>query len=53
MFLHHMELENIDVGSTTETWINNTTDLDSLTSQAKQAGYTTISHKCKIGKEGD
>ena len=46
MFLHHMELANMDFGFTTETLIDNTIDQDSMTSQAKQAGYTNISHEC-------
>ena len=52
IFLHHMELANIDVGFITETWINSITDLDSMILQAKQAGYTIISHKCAIRKGG-
>ena len=52
IFLHHMELANIDVGFITETWINNTTDLDSMTSQATEAGYTIISCKYTNRKGG-
>ena len=44
MFLHHMELANTDIGVITETWVNNKIDQHSMISQAKQAGYTTISH---------
>ena len=47
-----MELANLDIGFITETWINKTTALDSMTSQAKQAGYTIISHKCTKRKGG-
>ena len=52
MFLHHMELVYIDIGFITESWINNITDLDSMTSQAKQAGYIIISHEHTNRKGG-
>ena len=51
MVLHHMELENIDIGFITETWINNTRDRELITSQAKQVGYTIISQEC-INRKG-
>ena len=44
MFLHDMELANIDIRFIAETWINNKTDVDSMISQANQAEYTIISH---------
>ena len=40
-----MESEKIDIGFITETWINNTIDLELITSQAKHVGYTIISHE--------
>ena len=52
MFLHHIELANIDIGFITETWINSAIDLDSIISQAKVAGYTIIPHECTNWKEG-
>ena len=45
-----MELAYIDIGFITDTWINNTRDLDSMISQAKLAGYTIISHGHMNGK---
>ena len=44
MFLHDMELANIDIRFIAETWINNKTDVDSMISKANQAEYTIISH---------
>ena len=52
MFLHHMELGHMAIGFIIETWINNMTDLHSMISQAKQAGYTIISHECTNRKGG-
>ena len=44
MILHHMEVDKIDIGFITETWINNTIDQELVISQSKNAGYTIISH---------
>ena len=44
MVLHHMEVNKIDIGFITETWINDKIDQDIITSQAKNTGYTIISH---------
>ena len=52
MVLHHMEVDKIDIGFITETWINNNIDQDIITSQAKNAGYTIISHKHSNRKGG-
>ena len=52
MVLHHLESEKICIGFITETWINNTIDLELITSQAKHVGYTIISHKCTNRKGG-
>ena len=51
MFLHHLELANIDIGFITDAWINNTTDVDSVISQAKNLG-TLLSHTNVQIKEG-
>ena len=45
MILHHMEVDKIDIGLITETWINNTIDQELVISQSKNAGYTIISHE--------
>ena len=45
MILHHMEVDKIDIGFITETWINNTIDQELVISQSKNAGYTIISHE--------
>ena len=52
MVLHHVELENIDIGFITETWNNNTIDQDVMTSQAKHVGYTIILHEHMNRKGG-
>ena len=44
MIVHHMEVDKIDIGFITETWIKNTIDRDLMASQAKNAGYKIISH---------
>ena len=45
MILHHMEVDKIDIGFITETWINNTIDQELVISQSKNAGYTIMLHK--------
>ena len=45
MILHHMEVDKIDIGFISETWINNTIDQELVISQRKNAGYTIISHE--------
>ena len=45
MILHHMEVDKIDIGFITETWINNKIDKELVISQSKNAGYTIISHE--------
>ena len=52
MVLHHMEVDKIDIGFITETWINNAIDRDLIVSQAKNVGYKKISHECMNGKGG-
>ena len=44
MILHHMDIDKIDIGFITETWINNTIDQELVISQSKHTGYTIISH---------
>ena len=53
MVPHHMEVDEIDIGFITETWINNKIDPEIIISQAKNAGYTIISHKCSSRKGGE
>ena len=53
MFLHHMRFAYLDISFITETWVNNGINLDSMMSQAKQAGYNTIiSHRYTNRKGG-
>ena len=52
MILYHMEVDKIDTGFITETWINNTIDQELVISQSKNAGYTIISHECLNRKGG-
>ena len=52
MILHHMEVDKIDIGFITETWINNTIHQELVISQSKNAGYTIISHECLNRKGG-
>ena len=42
MVLYHMEVDKIDIGLITETWINNTIDQDLIASQAKNVGYKSF-----------
>ena len=51
MILHHMEVDKIDIGFITETWINNTIDQELVISQSKNAGYTIISHE-RLNRKG-
>ena len=51
MNLHHMEVDKIDKGFITETWINNTIDQDLVISQSKNAGYSIISHE-RLNRKG-
>ena len=48
-----MEVDKIDIGFFTETWINNTIDQELITSQAKNVGYKMISHECMNRKLGE
>ena len=51
MVLHHIEVDKIDIGFITETWINNKIDRELITSQAKNIGYKIISHE-HVDKRG-
>ena len=51
MILHHMEVDKIDIGFITETWINNKIDQELVISQSKNAGYTIISHE-RLNRKG-
>ena len=51
MVLHHMEVNKIDIGFITETWINDKIDRDIITSQAKNTGYSIIS-KERLNRKG-
>ena len=52
MVLCHLEVDKIDIGFITETWINNTIDWELITSQAKNVGYKIISHEWMNRKGG-
>ena len=52
MVLHHVEVDKIDIGFITETWINKTIDQELIISQAKNVGYKIISHECTNKKGG-
>ena len=52
MVLHHIEVDKIDIGFITETWINNMIDQELITSQAKNVRYKIISHECMNRKGG-
>ena len=52
MILHHMEVDKIDIGFITETWINNKIDKELVISKNKNAGYTIISHE-HLNRKGE
>ena len=51
MVLHHIEVNKMDIGFITVTWINDKINRDIITSQAKNTGYTIISHE-RLNRKG-